>query len=134
MTTQYSVTGELQGGSVAGLPKGSSVVASRQIEDDALNAICAGDERIFQHRRRRQRRIIGSDTLDRRFQREQAFVGDSCRDILDRFFCRDESYKVIGEALGIPSGTIASRISRCLAKLKVEIEGRSGAPAPSSDR
>ena len=44
-------------------------------------------------------------------------VGDPCRDILDRFFCRDESYKTIGEALDLPAGTIASRISRCLAKL-----------------
>jgi RNA polymerase sigma factor (sigma-70 family) len=52
-------------------------------------------------------------------------VGDPCREILDRFFCRDESYKVIGEALDIPAGTIASRISRCLAKVKVELEGRS---------
>jgi RNA polymerase sigma factor (sigma-70 family) len=61
-------------------------------------------------------------------------VGEACREILDRFFCRDESYKVIGEALGLPSGTIASRISRCLAKLKVEIEGRSEASPASSDR
>jgi RNA polymerase sigma factor (sigma-70 family) len=52
-------------------------------------------------------------------------VGDPCREILDRFFCRDESYKAIGEALDLPAGTIASRISRCLAKVKVELEGRS---------
>jgi RNA polymerase sigma factor (sigma-70 family) len=52
-------------------------------------------------------------------------VGDPCREILDRFFCRDESYKAIGEALELPSGTIASRISRCLAKLRAELEGRS---------
>ena len=52
-------------------------------------------------------------------------VGDPCREILDRFFCRDESYKAIGDALGLPAGTIASRISRCLGKLKVELEGRS---------
>jgi RNA polymerase sigma factor (sigma-70 family) len=45
-------------------------------------------------------------------------LGESCQDILDRFFCRDESYNTIGEALGIPPGTIASRISRCLAKLR----------------
>jgi RNA polymerase sigma factor (sigma-70 family) len=51
-------------------------------------------------------------------------VGDPCRDILDRFFARDESYRTIGEALGLPSGTIASRISRCLGKLRVELEGR----------
>ena len=52
-------------------------------------------------------------------------VGDACREILDRFFCRDESYRAIGEALDLPAGTIASRISRCLAKLRVELEGRS---------
>jgi RNA polymerase sigma factor (sigma-70 family) len=52
-------------------------------------------------------------------------VGDPCREILDRFFCRDESYKAIGDALELPAGTIASRISRCLAKVKLELEGRS---------
>jgi RNA polymerase sigma factor (sigma-70 family) len=52
-------------------------------------------------------------------------VGDPCREILDRFFCRDESYKAIGEALELPAGTIASRISRCLGKLRSELEGRS---------
>ena len=51
-------------------------------------------------------------------------VGEACREILDRFFCRDESYKAIGEALDLPSGTIASRISRCLTKLRAELEGR----------
>jgi RNA polymerase sigma factor (sigma-70 family) len=52
-------------------------------------------------------------------------VGDPCREILDRFFARDESYKTIGEALSLPAGTIASRISRCLGKLKTQLEGRS---------
>ena len=52
-------------------------------------------------------------------------VGDDCREILDRFFCRDESYRAIGEALDLPAGTIASRISRCLSKLRAELEGRS---------
>ena len=51
-------------------------------------------------------------------------IGEPCREILDRFFSRDESYKTIGEALELPSGTIASRISRCLGKLRVELEGR----------
>ena len=53
-----------------------------------------------------------------------AAMPDNCRDILDRFFRRDESYAVIGTALGLPSGTIASRISRCLAKLREQLEGR----------
>ena len=55
---------------------------------------------------------------------------DNCQEILDRFFARDESYHTIGDALELPSGTIASRISRCLTKLRVEMEGRNlGAPA-----
>jgi RNA polymerase sigma factor (sigma-70 family) len=60
-----------------------------------------------------------------------AILPDSCQDILDRFFARDESYRTIGEALELPVGTIASRISRCLAKLRVEIEGRNPEPASS---
>ena len=50
-------------------------------------------------------------------------VGDPCREILDRFFCRDESYRTIGDELEIPAGTIASRISRCLEKVRGEMEG-----------
>jgi RNA polymerase sigma factor (sigma-70 family) len=52
-------------------------------------------------------------------------VGEPCREILDRFFARDESYKTIGDALDLPAGTIASRISRCLSKLRLQLEGRS---------
>jgi RNA polymerase sigma factor (sigma-70 family) len=53
-----------------------------------------------------------------------AGLPDNCREILDRFFARDESYRSIAEALDIPAGTIASRISRCLVKLRSELEGR----------
>jgi RNA polymerase sigma factor (sigma-70 family) len=56
-----------------------------------------------------------------------------CREILDRFFCRDQSYTTIGELLDLPAGTIASRISRCLGKLRAAYEGRSGAPRPSGE-
>lgn len=52
-------------------------------------------------------------------------LSPDCQDVLDRFFCRDESYRTIGEAVGIPSGTIASRISRCLSALRAAVEGRS---------
>jgi len=58
-------------------------------------------------------------------------VGDPCREILDRFFCRDESYRTIGDSLDIPAGTIASRISRCLEKVRAELDGRSRASRPS---
>src|SRR5689334_16979066 len=51
-----------------------------------------------------------------------------CAEILDRFFCRDESYKTISRTLGIPPGTIASRISRCLERLRREMGGRDPSP------
>jgi RNA polymerase sigma factor (sigma-70 family) len=53
-----------------------------------------------------------------------AGLSEDCREVLDRFFCRDESYQTIGEVLGIPPGTIASRISRCLERLRKRFEGR----------
>ena len=46
---------------------------------------------------------------------------EHCQEILDRFFARGESYHEIADALELPMGTIASRISRCLAKLRVEL-------------
>jgi len=49
-------------------------------------------------------------------------IGEMCSEMLDRFFARDESYRTIGEALDLPPGTIASRISRCLDKLKSALE------------
>ena len=54
-----------------------------------------------------------------------------CADILDRFFCRDQSYRTISAELDLPAGTIASRISRCLDRLRKEIGGRDPAPAAS---
>jgi len=59
---------------------------------------------------------------------------EHCAEILDRFFTRDESYRTIGEALEIAPGTIASRISRCLSKLKRQLEGRKPRFQPSIDR
>ena len=59
---------------------------------------------------------------------------EHCREILDRFFARDESYRTIGEALDLPPGTIASRISRCLARLRELLEGRTGPDSTSSAR
>jgi RNA polymerase sigma factor (sigma-70 family) len=49
-------------------------------------------------------------------------LSEDCREVLDRFFCRDQSYEAISAALGIPTGTIASRISRCLVKLRAQLQ------------
>jgi len=52
-----------------------------------------------------------------------AALPESCREILDRFFARDESYRTIAATLDLSQVTIASRISRCLAKLRAELTG-----------
>jgi RNA polymerase sigma-70 factor (ECF subfamily) len=71
--------------------------------------------------------------LEEAFDVHEAMAGlpENCRQILDRFFARDESYRVIGDTLGLPPGTIASRISRCLDKLREVFAGRNGPSAPS---
>jgi RNA polymerase sigma factor (sigma-70 family) len=72
------------------------------------------------------------EELDEAFAVREALseLPEECQEVLDRFFCRDESYRTIGEELGIPSGTIASRISRCLGKLRE----RFGAELPAAGR
>jgi RNA polymerase sigma factor (sigma-70 family) len=63
-----------------------------------------------------------------------ASLPEHCQEILDRFFAQDESYRTIGEALDLPPGTIASRISRCLDKLREKFEGRKITPAASTEQ
>jgi RNA polymerase sigma-70 factor (ECF subfamily) len=63
-----------------------------------------------------------------------AATPEHCREVLDRFFARDESYSTIGDALDLPPGTIASRISRCLARLRDLLEGRNQSGEPSGSR
>ncbi len=64
--------------------------------------------------------------LDEAFAVHEALaeLSQPCQDVLDRFFARDESYRTMGDALNLPAGTIASRISRCLGKLRELLEGR----------
>jgi RNA polymerase sigma factor (sigma-70 family) len=54
-----------------------------------------------------------------------ATLPDACQEILDRFFAQDQSYRTISADLDLPAGTIASRIARCLVKLREQLEGRS---------
>jgi len=80
--------------------------------------------------------------LDEAFAVRQGLANltEECREVLDRFFCRDESYRTIGDELGIPPGTIASRISRCLDKLRAQFlggdsnsDGRNATTSPSTE-
>jgi RNA polymerase sigma factor (sigma-70 family) len=50
-------------------------------------------------------------------------LSPECQDILDRFFARGESYRTISDGLGLPGGAVASRISRCLKRLRDQLEG-----------
>jgi RNA polymerase sigma factor (sigma-70 family) len=76
------------------------------------------------------------DQLDEALAVHEALGGlpEHCQEILDRFFARDESYQTIGDALDLPAGTIASRISRCLGKLRELFEGRNPTSGPSGAR
>lgn len=64
--------------------------------------------------------------IEEAFEVREALAGLSgaCQDILDRFFTRDQSYKTIADELEIPSGTIASRIARCLGRLRDQLEDK----------
>lgn len=61
-----------------------------------------------------------------------ARLSPECQDIVDRFFTRGQSYAQISAQTAIAQGTIASRISRCLTKLRAELEQpATAAPAGS---
>jgi RNA polymerase sigma factor (sigma-70 family) len=66
------------------------------------------------------------DELDEAFAVREALgeLPEACQEMLDRFFARDESYRTISKELDLPAGTIASRISRCLRRLREELEGK----------
>ena len=95
---------------------------SREQVSDDLDEDASADERIA--------------LLDDALTVHQALGGlpEHCQEILDRFFAKDESYRTIGEALDLPAGTIASRISRCLGKLRETFEGRKPVPEQSGKR
>jgi RNA polymerase sigma-70 factor (ECF subfamily) len=82
------------------------------------------------------RRERSLDELDEAFAVREALaeLSEPCQDMLDRFFARDESYRTISRDLDLPSGTIASRISRCLTRLREVWEGRPEAPPASREQ
>lgn len=74
--------------------------------------------------------------IDEALDVHEALAGldPACRELLDRFFTRDEPYRVIADALDLPMGTVASRISRCLDKLRARLaDGRNDAAPPSGE-
>lgn len=99
---------------------------------DALAArgreVQVGDDEIFEE-------STDLEEVEEAFAVREALAGlsDTCQDILDRFFARDQSYRTIAEELEIPQGTIASRIARCLGRLRIELEGRFEAPGGSRE-
>jgi RNA polymerase sigma factor (sigma-70 family) len=65
-------------------------------------------------------RIELAMTVQRALEELPAQYGDALR----RFFIYDQSYCTIGAALGIPPGTVASRISRGLSQLRTTLDQR----------
>ena len=76
----------------------------------------------------------GLDRLDEALTVHAALerLAPECREILDRFFRQDESYRTISADLDLPSGTVASRIARCLGRLRDSLESGRNPPPPAS--
>jgi len=55
-------------------------------------------------------------------QRALAELPEPYREVVERFFLRDQSYRTIADELGLAPGTIASRISRGLSMLRALFE------------
>ena len=95
---------------------GRDVVVEQIPDEEADDAIARLDEALTVHA-----------ALDR--------LSPECHEILDRFFCRDESYRTIGADLQLPAGTVASRIARCLSRLREVLEpGRKSSPTTSGEQ
>jgi RNA polymerase sigma factor (sigma-70 family) len=65
-------------------------------------------------------------------QRALAELPDTYGEVIERFFIRDQSYHTIGCELGLPLGTVASRISRGLTMLRVMLEDQAEALEPAA--
>jgi RNA polymerase sigma-70 factor (ECF subfamily) len=68
-------------------------------------------------------------------QRALAELPAAFGEALTRFFLEDESYRAIAEALDVPAGTVASRISRGLSMLRavLDSDGASAIPDGTAD-
>lgn len=88
-------------------------------------------------RRRRPAEALDDSLRDRRQEEtledvERAFalreavrsLDEVCRHTISLFFFEGRSYKDIAAALAIPEGTVASRLARCVAKLRAKVGER----------
>jgi RNA polymerase sigma-70 factor (ECF subfamily) len=67
------------------------------------------------------------EQVERAFVLNEAVPGldEPCRQIISLFFFQGRPYKEIAAALAIPEGTVASRLARCVAKLRGKVGERS---------
>lgn len=63
-------------------------------------------------------------------RQELRLLPEPCAEMLDRFYARDESYRTIGQALGIATGTVSSRMARCLERLRRALESADAVAVP----
>jgi RNA polymerase sigma-70 factor, ECF subfamily len=63
------------------------------------------------------------ERIERAFILREAMgsIEEPCRQIITLFFFEGRPYKDIAAALAIPEGTVASRIARCVAKLRTKL-------------
>lgn len=96
--------------------------------------------------RKRQRETLGGDELDEAsfdepyeqildalsVRRALGRLPEQQREMLERFFVQDQSYRTIAHELSLPAGTIASRIARALAMLRNEFMEENATPVRPS--
>jgi RNA polymerase sigma-70 factor (ECF subfamily) len=65
------------------------------------------------------------DSVEEAFQTRSALaqLDAPCRQILEQFFFHHRKYAEIASDLGVPAGTVASRIARCLMRLRRIVGG-----------
>lgn len=110
---------------IAQLTRRLCVDRLRAAKRESTNPDCAGDETPHTHQERLARideAIVVHDAL--------AVLPPDIREMLERFFLHDQSYRTIAEELDLPMGTVASRIARGLTRLRIELEPQDAPRAP----
>ena len=93
------------------------VPATQYMEPDAWNSealISTENDDPFHHTAQNERYHSVLSALRR--------LGDSCRESIQMFYISDLSYKQISDQLGVSVNTVGSRLSKCLTKLKKELQ------------